>query len=84
MKHAQLKPRRARFPGLARPNTMAEDYMKAGQETCSPYVDNKERYRRVLAASFSGLIARMKHEGWGDELIKAAAAQSLGDAYGKG
>ena len=61
-----------------RPKSRAETYLQARWQKGknNPPVSDSIRSRRLVAASFAGLIARLQAEGWTDEVIEDAMADA--------
>ena len=56
--------------GVCRPGSHAERYLKSRESKNNPAVPDLLRSNRLVLAAFHGLIARLRAEGWSDELIK--------------
>ena len=61
--------------GVCRPGSHAESYLKSRELKNNPAVPDLLRSQRLVLAAFHGLIARLRAEGWSDELIKSAVAE---------
>ena len=64
---------------FVRPNSHAAQYLSARQNAhrSHPAISDWVRSRRLIEASFDGLIARLRIEGWTNDVIKAALLRTI-------
>jgi hypothetical protein len=63
---------------IARPSSHAERLTAGWGKNVNPMVTDSIRATRLLSASFEGLIARLRAEGWSSKLILDAMVEAAG------